>query len=87
MIPEPHISDHALLRFMERIHGIDIKAWRKLMVDDLRASLEVHDGEAHPDSAVFLLSPTRERVVSVLGPGQQRDWNHRNTITVARVEA
>ena len=72
---------------MERIHGIDIKAWRKLMVDDLRASLEAHDGEPHPDCAVFLLSPTRERVVSVLGPGQQRDWNHRHTLTVARVEA
>jgi hypothetical protein len=87
MTPEPHITDHALLRWMERIHGIDVRTWRKLMVEDLQASLAAHNGHPTPDDAVFLLSPTGESVVSVLRPGQSPDWNHRNTIPVARVVA
>lgn len=87
MIPEPHITDHALLRWMERVHGIDVRTWRKLMVEDLQAALAAHDGQPQSNCAAFILSPTREKVVTVLGPGQEPDFNHRHTIAVARAVA
>jgi hypothetical protein len=32
MCLEPYISDHAVLRYLERVHGIDVEAIRKTMM-------------------------------------------------------
>lgn len=40
----PEITDHALLRWMERVHGVDVATWRALMRAELEASMEAYDG-------------------------------------------
>lgn len=27
--PRPHVTDHAVLRFLERVHGVDVEAARR----------------------------------------------------------
>ena len=47
------VSDHALLRYLERVHGIDVEAARREIIDICRvaASLgnrtKVHDGHVY----------------------------------------
>lgn len=65
MIPTPTISEHALLRYMERIHGIDMPLWRSLMQSDLDASLAAYQGRHSRGQPAFVLSSTG-RVLTVL---------------------
>lgn len=87
MIPSPHITDRALLRWMERVHGIDVKSWRHLMLGDLREALDAHDGCHVPGRAAFILSSTGERVVTVIGADQDPSPYQTTTIVVARAVA
>ncbi|MHC2090038.1 hypothetical protein [Methylobacterium sp. CM6244] len=87
MLPSPHITDHALLRWMERVHGVDIESWRRLMLDDLRDALDAHDGRHIPGRAAFILSPTGENVVTVIGAGQALNPYQAKAIAVARAVA
>ena len=61
----PSITDHALLRWMQRRHGIDVEAWRSLMADELRASLDAYTGDCAPGRPCFVIT-TQGRVVTVL---------------------
>lgn len=87
MLPSPHITDHALLRWMERVHGVDIETWRRLMLGDLRDALDAHDGRHVPGRAAFILSPTGESVVTVIGPEQAPSRHQSRSIAVARAVA
>ncbi|WP_407529414.1 hypothetical protein [Methylobacterium oryzisoli] len=60
------ITDHALLRWMERRHGIDVEMWRRLMADELRASLDAYEGECETGRPCFVITH-QGRVVTVLG--------------------
>lgn len=87
MIPSPHITDHALLRWMERVHGVDVEAWRRLMLEDLRDALDAHDGRHIPGRAAFIISATGETVVTVIGPEQAPSRYQTRTTAVARAVA
>lgn len=38
---KPTITDHALVRYLERKHGIDMEALRKAILSDIGATLEL----------------------------------------------
>lgn len=61
------ITDHALLRWMERVHGVDVETWRALMQAELIASLEAYDGRGDPSAAGFVVCG--QTVVMVVSPG------------------
>lgn len=63
------ISDHALLRWMQRKHGIDIEAWRNLMRDDVAASMEAYDGRAARCGPAFLIDTDGNAVVTYVTSG------------------
>lgn len=65
------VTDHALLRWMERMHGVDIEGWRQLMIAEVEASLEAFEGIERPGRASFVVSPGN-RVVTVLDEFQKR---------------
>lgn len=89
MIPTPHITEHALLRWMERVHGADVTAWRSLMEADLRGALDAYSGDpaeaAGSRVGAFILSGCGDRFVTVIGPDQVPTHRHTRTIAVARV--
>ena len=87
MLPSPHITDHALLRWLERVHGVDVEMWRTLMQQEIREALDAYEARACPGTAAFILSPTGDKVVTVIGAGQSQSPFQPHTIAVARVAA
>ena len=68
MTAYPHITDRALLRWMERVHGIAVEGWRALMRAEVEDALQAYEGRHSPGDAAFVLHGPR--VVTTLGPGQ-----------------
>lgn len=64
----PDITDHALLRWMERAHGIDVEGWRSLMRGEVEEALSSYTGRYFPGQAAFVV--TKGYVVTYLGDGQ-----------------
>jgi hypothetical protein len=85
MLPQPHITDHALLRWLERVHGLDIPTWRELMVGELQEALDAYDGTRPADAHAFVLSPTGDKVVTVLAPSHEASFFYRRSVLLARV--
>ena len=52
-----HITDHALLKWMERLHGLDIATWRNLMRDEAEEALRQFDPTMQPTGSSFVVSP------------------------------
>lgn len=67
---EIHITDHALLRWMERVHGVDVQEWRRIMRSELEASLSAYDGLPRTGQPAFIVSAAN-RVVTVIAAGQR----------------
>ncbi|MCP1550687.1 MULTISPECIES: hypothetical protein [Methylorubrum] len=76
------ITDHALLRWMERIHGVDVEGWRALMRDEVTASLKAFDGRLIPRAAGFVMA--EGRVVTVLDDGQKHKPQRQGDVCVPR---
>ena len=83
------ISDHALVRFIERIKGESLDRYR----DEIRTLLREHKHRPIPDSGyddgtLFVLEHLAERptVVTVLAaawrPKRQRPWSTRTMVHV-----
>lgn len=65
--PPPVVTDHALVRYLQRVMGIDVDRFRRDLVADGRAKLIETMGEgrvATPDGVVLIV--VDGRVVSVL---------------------
>ncbi|NEU14651.1 hypothetical protein G3T14_21440 [Methylobacterium sp. BTF04] len=87
MNSEIHITDHALLIWMQEVHGIDVEGWRDLMLVDLQAALDVFDGDRTPGQPAFIVSQTGESVITFVAAGQEPSRVHRRTIAIARAVA
>ena len=86
------ISDHALVRFMERVKGENLNKYR----EEIRILLSEHKGNPIPDSGyddgvLFVLEHLRERpiVVTVLTPAyrpkrKNRPWGTRTLVHVPK---
>lgn len=64
----PEITDHALLRWMERVHGIDVEGWRALMRAEVEDALQAFDGRPDASAPSFVLRD--RRVVTLIRPGR-----------------
>ena len=63
------ISDHALLRWLERVHGVDVEFFRQQLLEEVeRAVLSFGDQDAVGDASSFVIE--NNVVVTVLAPGQ-----------------
>jgi len=51
-----HITDHALLGWMERRHGLDIPTWRNLMRDEAEAAVRRFHPTMQPTGSAFVVS-------------------------------
>ena len=67
----PAISDHALLRWMERAHGIDVQAWRNLMRAEVNASLQTAGLQRAGFGPAFVIAADGSTVVTYLPEGMQ----------------
>lgn len=69
------ITNHALLRYMERHKGIDVNALRNELRMIADASEPAKDGEHHwHPSGVILVMGEAGQVITVLSPEQAEKW-------------
>lgn len=50
-----HISDHALLRWLERVHGIDVEFFRQKLLDETRDYIAVGATTIKRDGATYII--------------------------------
>ncbi|MDV2987030.1 UNVERIFIED_CONTAM: hypothetical protein Q9R58_22225 [Methylobacteriaceae bacterium AG10] len=65
----PEITDHALLRWMERVHGIDVEGWRTLMRAEAQASLDAEGLRRVKAGPAFVIASDGSAVITYLSEG------------------
>lgn len=63
------VSDHAALRYLERVYGVDIKSLKRRLALQTHAAREAGASSVTVDGVRFFLSPKRE-VTTVTGISQ-----------------
>lgn len=80
------VTDHALLRYMQRHLGVDVDAIRNDLRRIAAESTPAKDGEHHwHDSGVMLILGEDGRVVTCLSPEQAEKWSGRKLKDGSRV--
>lgn len=65
----PEITDHALLRWMEREYGVDVEAWRAMCQAEAQASLDAAGLRRVKVGPAFVVSSDGTAVVTYLPEG------------------
>ena len=65
----PEITDHALLRWMERVHGVDVEGWRALMRAEAQASLDAEGLRRVKAGPAFVIASDGSAVITYLSEG------------------
>lgn len=63
------VTDHALLRWLERIHGIDVEGFRAELRAEVTASLAAYGVRRGREEGLFVID--NGTVITVLAPGQR----------------
>lgn len=79
------ISDHALLRWMERRHGIDVETWRRLMLDEVNASIAQYDGEKPRLGPAFVVADDGTQVITYFSAGWAINRSGKNGVVIREV--
>lgn len=71
MIDRPIITDHALLRWLERCHGVDVEWFRARMEEEVAASLAARPKDQPEPTEACRFVVDDNRVITVLPPGMR----------------
>ena len=76
---ERMVTDHAVLRYLERHRGIDIEAVRNELRRIANEALQAKDSEHHwhEESGVLLIIGDEGQVITVLAPEHVEKWTSR----------
>lgn len=82
------VTDHALLRFMERHKGIDVDSFRSELRKLADEAQPAKDGEHHwHASGVIMIIGSEGQVITVLSQEQAEKWDGRKLKNGARIAA
>ncbi|GEP11676.1 hypothetical protein [Methylobacterium gnaphalii] len=76
------ITDHALLRWMERAYGIDVDTWRRLCREEVERALSGFTGTNAPTGPAFIVSPDG-RVLTFIDASQRIARPQQDAVAVA----
>ncbi|MCE4223421.1 hypothetical protein HCU64_06630 [Methylobacterium sp. C25] len=76
------ITDHALLRWMERAYGVDVETWRKLLRDEVERALSDFTGTSALNGPAFIVSPDG-RALTYLDASQRIARPQQDAVAVA----
>lgn len=84
---ERSVSDHAVVRYLERHEGLDIEAVREELRAIADASTPAKDGEHHwhEESQLILILGEAGQIITVLAPEQLEKWSNRKLRNGERV--
>ena len=72
------VSDHALVRWLERVQDIDVSAYRASIADIVRNAMEEGATSIQVDGFLYLFDPHTSTVITVLTPEQRKKRSHGN---------
>ena len=72
------VSDHALIRFIERVAGIDLETIRAHIADQVKEAVDAGATSITIDGFYYVLVPERRSVATILTSEQKkaRDRSH-----------
>lgn len=82
--PYYRITDHALLRWLERVHGIDVEWFREMMLVEVQASVVGFGGFPDETAEQFVLDG--DTVITILLPEHRLSKKHRHSFAVPRLQ-
>ncbi|WP_051949305.1 hypothetical protein [Methylosinus sp. PW1] len=60
------VTDHALVRWLERVKGVDVEAFRKEIAETVATGTSLGaTGVKAPDGFLYVLDPRRKSVITV----------------------
>lgn len=83
----PRISDHALLRWLERAHGVDVEGFRRMMAEEVALSMQAEGLRRVRHGPAFVVSADGECIVTFLSEGQQLSPFHNGIAVACHFEA
>ncbi len=76
-----NVTDHALIRWLERVHGIDMDAMRAEIAEAVHDALAAGATALTADGAHYVLNPQTRTVITVLTLEQRA---HRSNVAMKR---
>lgn len=73
----PHVTDHALVRYLERVEGIDVIAARRAIEEAVRQGVETGADAVLLDGMRYCLQNRAVVTVKKIGHPDQRTGGHR----------
>ncbi|MGR3485503.1 MAG: hypothetical protein ACU0BF_09170 [Paracoccaceae bacterium] len=72
-----HVTDHALVRFLERVEGIDIERVRRRIQDEVQRGVEMDAAGVRRDGVRYTLVDGSVVTVTRVGRSDPRTGGHR----------
>ncbi|MFG1304188.1 hypothetical protein V5F34_08615 [Xanthobacter autotrophicus] len=75
------VSDHAVIRWIERVAGVDVDALRRQIANEARQGIDMGARRVTVGSIVYALDPVLRRVVTCFTIKEMRDepWRPRRS--------
>lgn len=77
MTPRVHVSDHALLRYLQRVLGIDVELVRASITRDVEGAVELGATSVAVDGIRYQIDPDHRIVTTVIADGRARGEGRR----------
>jgi len=78
-LEERGVTDHAVIRYLERVKGVDIEAIRAELRQIASEAVQAKDGEHHwhAETGTILILEADGRIVTILSREQAEKWTGR----------
>jgi len=70
------VSDHALVRWLERVNKIDVSVYREQIASVCRDAMAIGATSIQIDGFLYLFDPNTSTIITVLTPDQRKHRNY-----------
>jgi hypothetical protein len=67
------VTDHALIRWLERVHGVDVDRFREYIASLTQDAINLGATSIQIDGFLYVLNPARRSVVTIFTPEQRKN--------------
>jgi hypothetical protein len=68
---EINVTDHALMRFIERVGGVDLTSFRDHIAELVRAAIAIGATQVSIDGFTYVINPTSRAVITILDESER----------------
>ena len=67
------VTDHAVLRWLERVHGVDVDRLRGRIASLTREAIDLGATSIQIDGFLYTLDPAKRSVITIFTPEQRKN--------------